>query len=101
MIMAVDAFDSFNSFGTGWEERADFVDAFAEVVNGLLTSRWDAAGLVHVGVSEIKSAVPADVFATWDEYITAAVCKYESYGWKVQVTETSLFFSRPDEVTAS
>lgn len=99
--MTVDAFDSFNSFGTGWEARADFVDAFAEVVNGLLTKRWDAAGLVHVGVSEIKSAVPADVFATWDEYISAAVCKYESYGWKVQVTETSLFFSRPDDTVTS
>lgn len=97
----MDAFNPLNPFGVGWEERADFVDAFAGVVNGLLVRRWDSAGLVHVGVNEIKSAIPADVFANWDEYIDAAVCKYESYGWKVQVTESSLFFSRPDDTNTN
>lgn len=88
------SFENFvEPFGIDWVRKTENTDAFCGVVNTLLSERFNESGIVRIAISEIQDAVSADVVADWDEVLNAGIRKYETYGWRVDVTPSVLSFN--------
>lgn len=88
------SFENFvEPFGMDWVRKTENTAAFCGVVNDLLSQRFDESGIVRIAITEIQDAVSADIVADWDEVLSAGIRKYETCGWRVDVTPSALFFT--------